>query len=176
MDGVNLQGTKQNPPHSYELEASVLGAILIDKDGLVKIADVLDTSDFYENRHQIIYEAILHLYENRSPIDVLTLSDRLNATGNLEMAGGPSYLAELTNYVPTASHIIDYAHAVAQKSLRRRLSDVNARFSELVKDETIELKDLVSEAESELFKVSQRHIKQNIVSLETILTESFDRL
>ena len=176
MDATTAQGGKKTQPHSYELEASVLGAILIDKDGLVKIADLLDVEDFYETRHQLIYEAIKQLYDNRSPIDVLTLADRLKATDNIDAAGGASYLAELTSYVPTAAHIIDYANAVAQKSLRRRLSGVNEKFAELVKDETIELKDLVAEAESELFKVSQRHVKQSVVSLETILNESFERI
>ncbi|HEY5805933.1 MAG TPA: replicative DNA helicase [Candidatus Saccharimonadales bacterium] len=176
MDGTTAKETKQELPHSYEMEASVLGAIIIDRDGLIKIADLLGTDDFYESRHQAIYDAMLQLNDNRQPIDVLTLADQLKSTGNLELAGGASYLSELTNFVPTAAHIVDYANAVAQKSLRRKLSGVNSKFSELVKDETIALKALIEEAESELFKVSQRHVKQTVSSLEAILADSFDRL
>ncbi len=176
MDGVTTDKTRQSAPHSYELEASVLGAILIDKDGLVKIADLLAPDDFYEVRHQQIYEAILELYEKRSPIDVLTLADQLKSRGKLETSGGPSYLAELTNFVPTAAHVVDYADLVAQKSLRRRLLTVHDKLADLVKDESKELKALIEEAEAELFNVSQRHVKQSVVSLEKILEESFDRL
>ncbi len=176
MDGVKQGSVKQDQPHSYELEASVLGAILIDKDGLVKIADILDPSDFFESRHRHIYEAIQSLYESRQPIDVLTLSEKLKIAGHLEDVGGPAYLAELTGYVPTAVHIVDYANLVAQKSLRRKLSEANASIAEMVKDETADLKGLIEQAEAELFKVSQRHIKQSVASIETILTESFDRL
>lgn len=163
-------------PHSYDLEASILGSILIDNDAIVKIADNLSPEDFFEVRHQKIYEAALQLYEARSPIDVLTLADKLKASGYIEMIGGAGYLTELTNYVPTAAHVVQYTDLVAQKALRRRLSEANARLSDLANDENKPLKDLIEEAESELFKVSQRHVKQSIVSIEDILADSFERL
>src|SRR5271154_6257770 len=89
------------PPHSAEMEASVLGAILIDNDALVKIADMLDASDFYDQRHSRIYEAMITLYDRRAPIDVLTLANQMQGTGFLDMVGGGAYLTELTNFVPT---------------------------------------------------------------------------
>src|SRR5580700_10557495 len=95
-------------PQNLDAEASLLGAILIDTDAIVKIADSITTLDFYDQRHARIYEALLALYEKRSSIDVLTLADQLKGTGFLEMVGGPSYLTELTNYVPTASHVEQY--------------------------------------------------------------------
>ena len=169
------QGTK-TPPHSTELEASILGAILIDSDAIVKIADSISPEDFFNASHRHIYEAILALYEKQQPIDVLTLSDQLKVNGHLDTVGGAAYLTELTNYVPTAAHVLSYADLVAQKALRRRLSEVNANIADLVNDENKDLKELVEEAESELFKVSQRHVKQSIVSIETVLAESFERL
>jgi replicative DNA helicase len=164
------------PPQNAEAEASLLGAILIDSDAIVKIADSINTEDFYEERHQRIYEAILQLYEKHSPIDVLTLSDQLKGNGFLEMVGGPSYLTELTNFVPTAAHVEQYAEIVSQKALRRRLIKASQAIVGLGYDEARSLQQLIEEAETRLFEVSQRHIKQDITSIETILSESFDRL
>jgi replicative DNA helicase len=109
------------PPQNVDAEASLLGALLIDSDAIVKVADMLSAVDFYDEKHQRIFEAISQLYEKHSPIDVLTLTDQLKNNGLLEMVGGASYLTQLTNYVPTAAHVEQYAEIVAQKALRRRL-------------------------------------------------------
>ncbi|HEU4914257.1 MAG TPA: replicative DNA helicase [Candidatus Saccharimonadales bacterium] len=171
------QGQKgKNQPSNLEAEASLLGAILIDADALVKIADHINAQDFYDPRHKRIYEAVSQLYERRSPIDVLTLADQLKNNSALDLVGGPSYLTELTNFVPTASHVEQYADIVAQKSLRRRLIKASQTIVELGYDESKALKELVEEAESQLFQVSQTHVKQSIVSIEDILADSFERL
>jgi replicative DNA helicase len=164
------------PPQNSEAEASLLGALLIDGDAIVKIADNISAVDFFEPRHQRIYEAISQLYENHEAIDVLTLTDRLRSNGHLDGAGGPSYLTELTNFVPTAAHVEQYADIVAQKALRRRLIAASKDITSLGYDESKQLRELIEEAETRLFEVSQTHVKQNIVSLEAILAESFDRL
>jgi replicative DNA helicase len=164
------------PPQNRDAEASLLGAILIDTDAIVKIADLVRAEDFYEEKHQRIYEAIVHLYERHSPIDVLTLSDQLKGTGFLEMVGGAAYLTELTNFVPTATHVEQYAEIVSQKALRRRLIKASQDIVGYGYDEARGLQELIEEAESRLFEVSQRHVKQDITSIETILSESFDRL
>jgi replicative DNA helicase len=164
------------PPQNSEAEASLLGAILIDTDAIVKIADAVGPQDFYEERHQRIYEALLQLYEKHSPIDVLTLTDQLRGTGFLDMVGGPAYLTELTNFVPTAAHVEQYGEIVAQKALRRRLIKASQEIVGLGYDEARSLQQLIEEAETRLFEVSQRHVKQDISSIETILSESFDRL
>ena len=166
----------QQPPQNTDAEASLLGAVLIDTDAIVKIADAIHVEDFYDARHARIYEALLALYEKRSQIDVLTLADQLKGTGFLDMVGGPSYLTELTNYVPTAAHVEQYADIVAQKALRRRLIAAAGDMAELGQDESKSLKELIEEAESRLFEVSQQHVKQSIVSIEDILTDSFERL
>lgn len=164
------------PPQNTEAEASLLGALLIDPDAIVKIADLVTSDDYYDERNRRIFEAVLQLYEKHSPIDVLTLSDQLKGTGFLDMVGGPSYLTELTNFVPTAAHAEQYAQIVAQKALRRRLIKASQDIVGLGYDEGRNLQELIEEAESRLFEVSQRHVKQDITSLETILAESFDRL
>ncbi|GAC1483166.1 MAG: replicative DNA helicase [Candidatus Saccharimonadales bacterium] len=164
------------PPQNSEAEASLLGAILIDADAIVKVADSIGPDDFYEDRHKRIYEAMRQLYEKHSPVDVLTLSDQLKGTGFLEMVGGPPYLTELTNFVPTAAHAEQYAEIVSQKALRRRLIKASQDIVGLGYDEAQSLQDLIEQAESKLFEVSQRHVKQDVTSLETILSDSFDRL
>lgn len=164
------------PPQNAEAEASLLGAVLIDSDAIVKIADNLTATDFYDKRHERIYEAMLKLYEHRQAIDVLTLADQLRNNGNLETVGGPAYLTELTNFVPTAAHVEQYADIVAQKAMRRRLIAASREITGLAQDESKQLRELIEEAEVRLFDVSQQHIKQDVISLEAILAESFDRL
>ncbi len=164
------------PPQNLEAEASLLGALLIDADAIVKIADTIAADDFYEQRHARIYEAVKALYERHSPIDVLTLSDQLRATGMLDMVGGAAYLTELTNFVPTAAHVEQYAEIVAQKALRRRLIKASQDIVSLGFNEAKSLQELIEEAESNLFNVSQRHVKQDVVAIEQILSESFERL
>jgi len=166
----------QAPPQNTDAEASLLGAVLIDTDAIVKIADAITVQDFYDQRHARIYEALVALYEKRSPIDVLTLADQLKGSGFLEMVGGPAFLTELTNYVPTAAHVEQYAEIVAQKALRRRLIAASHDVAELSQDETKSLKELIEEAETRLFEVSQQHVKQTIVGIDEILTSSFERL
>lgn len=167
---------KAGLPFDNDAEASVLGAILIDNDAVVKISDKLDAEDFYDTRHQHIYSAIKALYDDRKAIDVLTLSNQLRAMRWLDEVGGPAYLTELTNFVPTASHVESYAEMVAEKAVRRRLMQINKDLSALAQDETKKLKDLIEFSEMELMQVGQKQIKQNIVSLEDILEASFERL
>jgi replicative DNA helicase len=163
-------------PQSLDAEASLLGAILIDSEAIVKVSDSVKQDDFYDEKHQYIYQAIIDLYDNHVPIDVLTLSNKLKEMRYFEAIGGASYLTELTNYVPTASNVHEYADIVAQKALRRRLIKTSQDIVGLGYDETINIQDVVENAEIKLFEVSQRHLKQDITSLENILTDSFDRL
>jgi replicative DNA helicase len=168
-----LTGT---PPQSTEAEASLLGALLIDSEAIVKIADQIKSIDFFDKKHERIYEAISSLYEHHKAIDVLTLADQLKNGGYLDIIGGPSYLTELTNFVPTAAHVEQYADIVAQKAMRRRLINASREITGLGFDESKQLTELIEEAETRLFNVSQDHVGQDVVSLESLLAESFDRL
>lgn len=171
-----MDPTTQTQPQNTDAEASLLGAILIDTDAIVKIADQITDADFFDTRHQRIYEAISQLYEKRSPIDVLTLADQLKNNGYLDLVGGASYLTELTNFVPTAAHAEQYADIVAQKSLRRRMMSAAQDIATTSTDESKSVKEIIEEAESKLFNVSQQHVKQSVISIEAILAESFERL
>ena len=173
---ANITQTLKQPPQNVDAEASLLGSILIDSDAIVKIADTIRSTDFFDKKHEIIYEAMVSLYEHHSPIDVLTLANHLKSNGQLDSVGGAAYLTELTNFVPTAAHAEQYADIVAQKSLRRRLISVSQQMVSLGFDESKALHELIEEAESNLFAVSEQHVKQSVVSIETILAESFERL
>src|SRR5690606_11456960 len=121
-------------------------------------------------------EAIVQLYEKHNPIDVLTLSDQLKSSGYIDFVGGASYITQLTNFVPTAAHVEQYASIVAEKALRRRLIHVSQDVIQLGYNEGRDLQELIEEAETRLFEVSQKHVKQDITSIESVLAESFDRL
>ena len=165
------------PPQNADAEVSLLGSLLIDDESITIIADKISSNDFYEQRHGVIYSAILRLYEQNKPIDLLTLSNALKNTDELETVGGSSYLTELTNAVPTAAHAEHYADIVAEKALRRRLIKASEDIVTMSFDEnTSSVQEILEQAEQRLFKVSQRTLKQDLVSIEQILAEGFDRL
>src|SRR3990167_9469084 len=163
-------------PQNLEAEASLLGSLLIDGDALTKIGDLINSEDFFDQKHSEIFGAMKSLHDKRSPIDLLTLSEQLKSNKRLDSIGGASYLTELTNFVPTAAHVEEYAHIIADKAIRRRLIGVSQDIADVGHDEKKSLQELIEEAEARLFEVSQRHVRQDVTSLESILGDSFDRL
>lgn len=166
----------ENPPQSLDIEASLLGSLLIDSDAFIKIGDQIQADDFFDEKHRLIFAAMKTLHDKRSPIDILTLSEQLKGDSRLELVGGASFLTELTNTVPTASHLEQYAEIVAEKAIRRRLISASEDIATVSFDESKSLQELIEEAETRLFDVSQKHVRQDITSLESILGDSFDRL
>lgn len=164
------------PPQNIDAEMSLLGAVLIDEEVLADISEHISAKDFYDKRHAIVYTGMMRLYERHRPVDLLTLTDELKKKDELDTIGGMAYLTELTNYVPTAAHAAAYAEMVATKAVRRRLIKASADISELGFNEDTNIQELLEKAEAELFSVSDQSLKQDLVSLETILTESFDRI
>ena len=173
---TNTLADAKIPPQNLDAEMSLLGAILIDEEVMADISDKLRSQDFYDKRHVLIFSAMLRLYERHRPVDLLTLSDELTKKGELEIVGGSAYLTELTNYVPTAAHATTYAEIISQKAIRRRLIKASNDIATLGYNEEQDISELLSSAESELFAVSDTNTKQDLVSLEQILTESFDRM
>lgn len=164
------------PPQNLDAEMSLLGAVLIDEEALADISEHVTPKDFYDKRHATVFAAMMRLYEHHRPVDLLTLTDELKKKDQLEDIGGSAYLTELTNYVPTAAHAETYAEIVSQKAVRRRLIKASADISELGYDENTTTEELLEKAEAELFSVSDQSLKQDLVSIESILTESFDRI
>lgn len=164
------------PPHNIEAEQATLGSLLIHKDALIKIADTVSADDFYVNKHQLIFEAMLDLYAKHEPIDILSLANRLIEKGQLDQVGGRSYLVSLANTVPTASNIVIYAEIVKKKSTLRRLI---AAGHDILKEGYNEDEDLTStldRAEKALYAVSHTYLKQNFVPVQDIMTAAFDRI
>ncbi len=164
------------PPQNVDAEKSLLGAVLIDEEVLPDVTELVKPKDFYEKPHEMVFDAMVRLYERHKPVDMLTLTDELKRKDQLEIIGGAAYLSELTNYVPTAAHAEAYADLVAQKAIRRRLIHASSEITELSYDEESETQELLSKAEAELFSVSDQSLKQDLVSIENVLTDSFDRM
>lgn len=164
------------PPQNIDAEMSLLGAVLIDDEVIADASEVVAAIDFYDKRHATIFAAMMHLYEQHKPIDLLTLTDELKKKDQLDSIGGSAYLSELTNYVPTAAHATSYAEIISQKAVRRRLIKASGEISELGFDEETSTQELLERAEAELFSVSDQSLKQDLVPIESILTESFDRI
>jgi replicative DNA helicase len=149
---------------------------MLDKDAVIKIADLLKLGDFYKDDHNLIYETMLALYEEREPIDVLSLSNKLEEKGKLEKVGGSSYLASLVNTVPSAVNVVHYAKVVQKKALLRRLITAASDIIELGYDESEDAQKLLDEAEQKIFAVSQKYIKQDFIPIKSILELAFNRI
>ena len=163
-------------PQNLEAEQSLLGSLLIDKDAVIRVADIVRTEDFYKESHGIIFEAILDLFSRHEPIDILSLTTKLEERGKLEQIGGRSYLMTLANSVPTASHVVHYANIVQKKATLRRLLVAAGEITSLGYNEEEEVEAVLDKAEQKLFSVSQKYLKQIFVPIKNILTEAFDRI
>lgn len=164
------------PPHSDEAEESVLGALLLDKDAIIAVAEFLRPDDFYDDRRMVIYESCLELYEERIPVDVLTVSERLKARKALKKIGGTGYLADLANRVPTAAHVEHYGKIVKDLAIKRSIMSVATKLVDLSFDESLSANELLDRTETEVFALSQKHLARAFTSVKSALAESFDRL
>lgn len=164
------------PPHSSDAEESVLGALLLDKDAVIAVAEFLTADDFYDDRHKEIFECAVSLYEDRTPIDVLTVSERLKKRKSLKKIGGATYLADLANRVPTAAHVEHYGKIVKDAATKRSLMTAASKLVDLSLDEALAADELLDKAEAEVFSLTQRHLPRAFIQVRDALAESFDRL
>jgi replicative DNA helicase len=169
--------TDKLPPQNLEAEQSVLGCVLIDQEAITKIADILKPDDFYKSDHRKIFESILDLYEKRQPLDILGVTSRLQEKKDLEDVGGRSYITTLANSVATASHVVSYAKIVQKKSTLRRLINTATEIVHLGHQGEAEDVDVIlDKAESKLFGVSQKFLKQKFTPLKDLLADTFERI
>ncbi|MBU4016686.1 replicative DNA helicase [Patescibacteria group bacterium] len=162
-------------PHNDEVEQNILGAILIDKDAIVSVSEILSPPDFYNEVNGIIYEAMLVLYEERKPIDLLTLAEVFKKKKQLKRVDS-AYLTDLVDKVLTAANVEAYAKIVKEDATKRNLIHAGIEVAELGYAEDKQVKEILDLAESSIFSISQSHIKGGFVQLKTTLTESFDRI
>lgn len=164
------------PPQNMEAESAVLGAVLVNKDAMDKVAEIIDDQDFYRHDHQIIYRAVLRLYEKRSPIDLVTLTNELDNLKQLDEVGGAAYLANLVNTVPTSLHVDHYAEIVKQKAVLRRILEAGQKITSLGYEEDKEVDEVLDEAEKALFNVSNQQSNDSFMPISDVLASSFDRI
>lgn len=164
------------PPHDLELEKSVLGAVLIDPDAIVKVMDLLTAESFYQQSHQLIFEAMRELYDKREPIDVVTLSNKLKQQKKLTQAGGTSTITGLSNSISTAANVESYAKLIAEYAVKRRLITLAGEIGEQAFDEGNSARDLLDLAEKRIFNVTASQRSTSFIPLKDTLVESFERL
>ncbi|MDD5750605.1 MAG: replicative DNA helicase, partial [Candidatus Pacebacteria bacterium] len=172
----NPQNQDKLPPQNIEAEKSLLGCLMIDPNAIYKVADFLLTKDFYKGQHQKIYDAALELFEKREPIDVLSVSAKLKAKNELDATGGASYLTELVNTVPTASHIANYAKIVQQKRVLRDLISTGFEISEMAQQEDEDVDSLLDRAEKKIFGIAQKTLTQSFSHIKDNLEETWQRI
>jgi len=164
------------PPQSIEAEQSVLGSILLNKKAIIRVADIIRPEDFYRDTHRIIYETMLEFFEKNEPIDIMTISSRLEEKGQLEKIGGSSYLTNLVNSVPTATNVAHYAKLVQRKKMLRDLIEAAYDITQLSFQEKEDIEQILDQAEKNIFAVSQRSLKQFFTPIKPALAEAFERI
>jgi replicative DNA helicase len=164
------------PPQNIEAEESVLGSMLIEAGAVLTASELLTPEDFYKETHRIIFRRMLEMAEAQEAVDMVTLSDKLRATGELERVGGLSELARLANFVPTAANVEYYAKIVADKAVIRRLIGAATEIAASAYRGTDDLEDLLDKAEQQIFQVAQRRSRQGYVALKDVLVETLEKL
>ena len=154
---INLEKGKL-PPQVLELEEAVLGAMMIDKKGVDEVIDILQPDAFYKEAHKHIFEAIVQLFTESQPIDLLTVSAQLRKNGKLDLSGGDFYLIQLTQKISSSAHIEFHSRIILQKYIQRSLIRISSEIIEESYDETTDVFDLLDKAESKLYEVTQCNV------------------
>jgi replicative DNA helicase len=169
-------GLGKIPPQAVDLEEAVLGALMLERDALTDVIDILKVDSFYKDAHQRIYGAITQLFANSEPIDLLTVKNQLVTTGELEMAGGIQYLAELTNRVNSAANIEFHARIVVEHALKRQLITVSSEIQKMAYEDTTDVFMLLDKIEQELFRISEANIRKNYADMGQIMRQALVEL
>ncbi len=159
------------PPQALPLEEAVLGALMLDRDAVAIVMDILRPESFYSEANQLTYKAILRLFERIQPIDLLTVTEELKKSGDLEKIGGPYYLVELTNKVASAANIEYHARIIAQKNIQRELIKVSTKIIKDAYEDTTDVFDLLDDAEKGLFAIAQQSLGRNVESMTTLASK-----
>ena len=177
MEGTApVQTQAQALPQDLAAEAALLGAVLLNPQAIAEVDDILRYPDFFDKRHEKIYNSALEVYRDGRDIDIVTIGSALKAAKQFKSIGGNDYLNQLLNTVPTAAHIKSYAKIIIDKARRRGLIEAASNFNSLARDHKKDANQIIEMAEMQLFNVSEQHVAQNLVHLKDILSESFERL
>jgi len=166
----------QQAPYSQEAEEAVIGAVLVNAESFITVSSFLAVEDFYILRHQFLWEAMQRISERNEPIDYLTVQEELRTMGRLNDIGGPAYITQLINTVPTSVHAEIYGRLVERAAIRRRMLIAADEIKALALDEDLAIEQVTTDAESRLFKVTERNVRRDVINLREALGDYFDRI
>ena len=164
------------PPHSVESEQSILGSILLDKDAMITVSEIVNPDDFYKEAHKIIYECMIKLSNKSEPIDLITLTEELKKQGHLDDVGGISYITSLSTIVPTTSNVRYYADIVKEKSVLRKLIKASNDIINLGYDGANKIEDVLDKAEKKILDISQEKTSDDFKSINSVLMDTYDMI
>ena len=178
IDKTNIISLEKGklPPQVLDLEEAVLGAMMIDKKGVDEVIDILQPDAFYKEAHKYIFEAIVQLFTDTQPIDLLTVSAQLRKNAKLELAGGDFYLIQLTQKISSSAHIEFHSRIILQKFIQRSLIRISSDIIEESYDETTDVFDLLDKAESKLYEVTQGNIKRSSETAQSLVLQAKKRI
>ncbi|NOZ47265.1 MAG: replicative DNA helicase [Chlorobi bacterium] len=175
VKNINLEYGKI-PPQALDLEEAVLGALMLEKDAVLTVIDILKPSSFYKESHKKIYEAILYLSNNEQAIDILTVTEQLRKNNKLEEIGGPFYITQLTGKVASSAHIEFHARIIAQKFIQRELIRISSEMQKNAFDDSIDVYDLLDFSERQLFEIAEGNIKKETLKLDTVIAQAIEQI
>lgn len=164
------------PPQATELEEAVLGALMLEKDALTTVIEILTPESFYKDSHKEIYKAITELFDNSEPIDILTVTNQLRKSAKLEFVGGPFAITELTNRVNSAANIEYHARIVAEQAIKRELINIASEIEKEAYEDTTDVFNLLDLVEQKIFNVSESNIRKNYVDMRSLMREAITEL
>ena len=160
------------PPQAVDLEEVVLGAMMLEKGAVNAIIDILTPEVFYKESHQMIYKAIKELFAKSEPIDILTVTNQLKSSGNLEVVGGPYYISQLTNRVVSSANIEYHARIILQKYIQRQLIVISTETIKEAYEDTTDVFDLLDSAENKLFQISENNLRRNYDQMPDLVSRA----
>jgi replicative DNA helicase len=164
------------PPQALDLEEAVLGALMLEKDALTNVIDILKPDTFYKDSHKEIYQAIVDLFNNSEPVDILTVTNHLRKSGKLDLVGGAYYITELTSKVNSAAHIEYHARIIIEKAIKRELIRIASEIHHEAYEDTVDVFQLLDKTEQSLFEVSEINIRKNYADMRSIMHEAIIEL
>lgn len=171
-----VEGLGKIPPQAPELEEAVLGALMLEKDALTEVVDVLRPESFYLEKHKLIYNAIINLFGKSEPVDLLTVTNELRLSGELEMAGGAYYVTQLTSKVNSAANIEYHARIISERSIKRDLIRISSEILKDAYEDTTDVFELLDRTEQAMFEVSESNIRKNYSDMKTLMREAVEEL
>lgn len=164
------------PPQAVDLEEAVLGSILLEREAMNAVVDILQSESFYKDSHKIIYEAIHNLFKRSEPIDILTVTQELKKTGYLEAIGGAYYITQLTNRVASSANVEFHARIISQKYIQRELIKISSEIIRDAYDETTDVLELMDDAEKKLFSVTEGNIRKTFEGMPTLILQAIKQI